>query len=61
MKLHYTLVERLVSIYQQYGGYREEKKLREALKNLELSVYQQQTNKEILVLTEDLNKLRSGN
>ena len=56
MKLHYTLVEKLISVYQQYGGHREEKKLREELQKLNISVYQQQSSKEVAVLTEDLKK-----
>ena len=56
MKLHSTVIERLVKIYETYGGYSGEKKLREELARVNLSTYDQKTgNRETLVvLTEDL-------
>ena len=57
MKIHPTVIEKLVTIYTNYGGYREEHKLRTELKKLDLSEYQQQTGegRTFLVLTEDIN------
>jgi len=57
MKLHESVVERLVKICENYGGHREQVKLKEELRILELSVYQRQTGRqdEIIVLTKDLN------
>ena len=56
MKLHHTLVEKLINVYEINSGWREQKKLRDALTNLDLSVYQQQNGQEILVLTEELER-----
>ena len=65
MNLHPTVIEKLVKIFTNYGGYREEHRLVAALKKLELSPYERQTGEQdtILVLTEDiqrhLNSLKS--
>ena len=56
MKLHHTLVEKLVRIYTTYGGYREEHRLRDALGKLDLSEYQRQSGETILVETSELKK-----
>jgi len=58
MNLHPTVVEKLVKIFTNYGGYREEHRLREALNQLELSPYERQTGNQdtILVLTEDIQR-----
>ena len=59
MKLHQTVIEKLVSVFTQYGGYREEVKLKEALNELSFTIYaQQSTGNDILVLTEDMEKYR---
>ena len=57
MKMHPTVIERLLNIYDRYGGYRENTKLRQRLVELDLDIYQQQTGekKSFLVLTEDLS------
>ena len=56
MKIHPTVIEKLVKIYTNYGGYREETRLREELSRLEWTEYTQQTGeqKTFLVLTEDI-------
>ena len=61
MKLHDTAIEQLIKMFTTYGGYREESRLREALKNTDFSEYKRQTGAQetILVLTEDL--IRSQN
>tara|TARA_B100000700_G_scaffold331403_1_gene463831 strand:- start:4176 stop:4361 length:186 start_codon:yes stop_codon:yes gene_type:complete len=58
MKLHSTAIEKLIKIYSNYGGYREETRLRQALMEMDLTEYQQQTGlkKSVLVLTEDYIK-----
>ena len=58
MKLHSTLVEKLLTIYEVNSGWPEQRKLREALTKLDLTTYTQQTGKEVLVDTEDLKKAR---
>jgi hypothetical protein len=58
MRLHPSTVKRLLKMYENYGGYREETKLRQALEGLELSPYQQQEppNNEVLVCTDELQE-----
>ena len=57
MKLHKTVIEELVKIYDIYGGHREDVKLRQVLQNIDLSVYKQQNppHDEIIVLTRDVS------
>lgn len=61
MKLHPSVIEKLVRIYSNYGGYREETKLKEELRKVDLSSYTQQTGNEdtFLVLTEDILRHQS--
>ena len=56
MKLHDTVVDALLKMYDIYGGHREEVKLREELKKLDLDVYHQQhpPHNKFLVETKDL-------
>ena len=62
MKLHDTAIERLIKMFTTYGGYREESRLRDALKNTDFSEYQRQSGdrQKILVLTEDLVRAQNG-
>ena len=62
MKLHDTAIERLIKMFTTYGGYREESRLRDALKKTDFSEYQRQTGdrQKILVLTEDLVRAQNG-
>tara|TARA_B100000530_G_scaffold320469_1_gene253833 strand:+ start:602 stop:799 length:198 start_codon:yes stop_codon:yes gene_type:complete len=57
MKIHPTVIEKLVTIYTNYGGFKEETRLRDALGRLDLTEYTQQTGegKTFLVLTEDIS------
>lgn len=55
MKLHATVVEKLVHLYETYGGHRNEAKLKSMLQQVDLSEYERQTGEKILVMTEDLN------
>ena len=57
MRLHPSTIQRLLKIYDSFGGYREETKLRQALEELELSSYHQQAhNREVLVCTDELQE-----
>ena len=56
MKLHDTLVEVLLKTYEVNSGWTEERKLREALKRLDLSVYTQQNGTKVLVSTAQLQE-----
>tara|TARA_A100000164_G_C21388351_1_gene531989 strand:- start:49 stop:249 length:201 start_codon:yes stop_codon:yes gene_type:complete len=58
MKLHHTVIEHLINLYSQYGGFRNETRLKQELANVQLSEYVQVTKggNSILVLTEQLNK-----
>jgi len=58
MKLHGTLVEKLVQLFTTYGGWQGEKRLKEELGKLNVAVYKQQsTGKEIVVDADLLEKL----
>lgn len=56
MRLHKTLVEKLVRIYATYGGYRDETRLRSELEALDLMPYARQDGLEILVDAEEYKK-----
>jgi len=49
MKLHSTLIEKLVKIMEINSGWQGESKLKKALASLNISVYTQQTGEEVLV------------
>jgi hypothetical protein len=57
MKLHQSVIDKLVRIYELHGGRQDNKKLINELKSLDLSGYQQKENpknQSFLVLTEAL-------
>ena len=54
MKLHETLVQKLLKIYEVYSGWSEEKRLVAELRKLDLTVYRQQSGQEVLVSTQEL-------
>ena len=58
MQLHNTLVEKLIVLFEVNSGWPEQKRLREALTKLNLSVYKQKNGNEVLVSTDDLNEQR---
>lgn len=62
MKLHASVVEKLIYIFQNYGGHKDEKKLKKLIENLDLTPYERKTGVQniILVLTEDYIKQLSG-
>jgi hypothetical protein len=56
MKLHPTVIEKLISLCSTYGGHRNDVKLRSMFSELDLSAYERQnTGEKVLVLTEQLN------
>lgn len=64
MKLHPSVVEKLLYLYKTYGGFADERKLREHVQALDLTVYERKTtaNQEmVLVLTEDYIKQLNQN
>lgn len=57
MKLHKNAVAKLIRIYDLYGGRKDQGKLEEELKRLDLTPYTQKENpkqQSFLVLTEEL-------
>ena len=54
MKLHSTLIEKLVKIMEINSGWTGEAKLKKALSSLNISVYTQQTGEEVLVDGDEL-------
>lgn len=57
MKLHQSVVEKLVRLYDLHGGRKDNTKLIQEIQKLDLSPYQQKENpkhKSFLVLTESL-------
>ena len=56
MKFHPNLVEQLVTLFEVNSGWPEQRKLREALTDFDLTVYKSQNGTEVLVSTKDLEK-----
>lgn len=56
MKLHQTLVENLVVLFEVNSGWPEQKRLREALRKLDVTVYTQKDGTEVLVSTKQLQE-----
>jgi len=64
MRLHISVVNKLLELVQNYGGHEHDHKLRAKFTELDLTPYERQStqNQEvILVLTEDYVKQLSGN
>jgi hypothetical protein len=55
MRLHKSLVEKLIVLYEVNSGWPEQRRLREALTKVNLTVYKQKNGNEILVSTDDMN------
>ena len=56
MKLHSTAIEKILRIYENFGGTSDEKKLREKLHQLDLTPYEQKLSAGgniVLVPTDD--------
>lgn len=56
MLFHETVIEKIIRLCDNYGGHREQTKLRAVIAELELSEYTQREGVTVLVLTEDLEK-----
>ena len=56
MYLHQTVIEKLIRLCDNYGGHREQTKLRSELSRLELSEYTQTSGQKVLVLSDELAK-----
>lgn len=52
MKLHNTMIAKLIEVYTVNSGWAGEKKLNEALAKLDFTVYTQQDGTQVLVNTE---------
>jgi hypothetical protein len=62
MRLHNSVIEKLLYIVQNYGGHEHDTKLRAKLQELDLTPYERRagTQEVILVLTEDYMKQLAG-
>jgi len=56
MLLHDTVIEKLIRLCDNYGGHREQTKLRQEFRRLSLTEYQQASGRKVLVLEEELKK-----
>ena len=56
MKLHQTLVEKLITLYEVNSGWPEQRRLREALQKLEISTYTQKNGNTVLVSSAELKE-----
>ena len=56
MYLHQTVIEKLIKLCDNYGGHREQKKLRSELSKLNLSEYVLTSGNKVLVLSDELEK-----
>ena len=56
MQLHNTLVEKLIVLFEVNSGWPEQKRLREALTRLNVTVYKQKNGNEVLVATDDFKE-----
>jgi len=60
MKLHPSVIEKLLLIYTNFGGFQDEKKLKDQLLKLDLTPYERKTTQDqevILVDTEEYMKM----
>jgi hypothetical protein len=53
MKLHQTLVEKLVNLFTTFGGWQGEKKLYDELGKLNIATYTQQSSGEVVLVDGD--------
>ncbi len=56
MKLHQTLVDNLIVLFEVNSGWPEQRKLKEALTLLDLTVYKQKDGTQVLVSTKQLQE-----
>lgn len=58
MRLHISVVDKIMKTFDLYSGHSNEIKLREALKKIDLTPYERKTTGEVLVvLTEDFMRI----
>lgn len=58
MKLHPTVIDKLIQVFETYGGHRENMRVKEKLARLEVEVYTQTTRDPpdtFVVLKEDVD------
>ena len=60
MKLHPTLIEKLVKIMEVNSGWTGESKLKNALAELNVAIYKRQDGTEVLVDAEELRRYATG-
>ncbi len=60
MKLHATLIEKLVKVMEVNSGWTGESKLKKALAALNITVYTQASGQEVLVDADELARKQSG-
>jgi hypothetical protein len=62
MRLHQSVIDKLLYLYQNYGGHEHDHKLRQKLLQIDLTPYERQSGSQevILVMTEDYIKQLSG-
>jgi hypothetical protein len=62
MRLHASVIEKLLYIVQNYGGHEHDHKLRAKFNEIDLTPYERRSQNQevILVLTEDYMKQLSG-
>ena len=56
MLLHDSVVEKLIRLCDNYGGHREQTKLRQEFRRLVFAEYTQESGRKVLVLDDDLKK-----
>jgi hypothetical protein len=56
VKIHDSLVERITSLAETYGGHRDEWRLKEELKRLNVAVYTRSSGEQVLVDKNELDK-----
>jgi len=56
MKLHPSLIDVLLKTYEVNSGWTEERKLKQALASLDISVYTQTNGNKVLVSTKELQE-----
>lgn len=64
MRLHNSVVEKLLYMFQNYGGHERDTKLRRMIEEVDLTPYERRNTpgqEVILVLTEDYMKQLAGN
>lgn len=62
MRMHVSVVNKLMYLFQNYGGHERDAKLRKMLEEVDLMPYERQSGSQevILVLTEDYMKQLAG-